>query len=129
MICDGRGLPLAVAVGPGQQHETRKVRELLDAVTAGGRRPKAFAGDKAYSAGWLRDLLKKLRIRAVIPHKSNEKAKPKRFARTLPKGRHVIECCFGKLKWLRRIATRYEKLAIHYLGMLQLAIIYRFIAE
>jgi transposase len=129
MICDGKGLPLAVEVGPGQQHETQKVHALLDGATAGGRRPKALAGDKAYSAGWVRDLLKKLRIRAVIPHKSNEKAKPKRFPRKLYKGRHVIECCFGKLKWLRRIATRYEKLAIHYVGMLQLAIIFRFITN
>ena len=74
----------------------------------------------------MRDLLKKLRIRAVIPHKSNEKGKPKRFARKLYKGRNVVECCFGKLKWLRRVATRYEKLAIHYVGMLQLAMIFRF---
>ena len=126
MICDGQGQPLAVEVGPGHQHETQKVRALLDGATAGGRRPKALAGDKAYSAGWVRDLLKKLRIRAVIPHKSNEKGKPKRFARKLYKGRNVVECCFGKLKWLRRVATRYEKLAIHYVGMLQLAMIFRF---
>ena len=73
--------------------------------------------------------IEEIGIKPVIPHKSNEKDKPKRFQRTLYKGRHVIECCFGILKWLRRIATRYEKLAIHYLGMLHLAIISRFIAD
>jgi transposase len=128
MICDGRGLPLAVEVGPGQEHETQKVHELLGAVFEDGRRPRALAGDKAYSAGWLRQLLRDARVRAVIPHKSNERDKPKRFPRKLYKGRHVIECCFGRLKWLRRIATRYDKLAIHYLAMLHVAIIYRFIA-
>jgi hypothetical protein len=29
----------------------------------------------------------------------------------------------GALKWLRRIATRHEKLALHYLGMLKVAIL------
>ena len=61
----------------------------------GGRRPKALAGDKAYSAGWVRDALKKRRNRAVIPHKSNEKAKPGIFPRDLYKGHDVIEYRFG----------------------------------
>jgi transposase len=129
MICDGNGLPLAVTVGPGQEHETRQVHDLFEQILEEERVPKHLAGDKAYSAGWLRELLAEIGIKPVIPHKSNEKAKPKRFPRKLYKGRHVIECCFGRLKWLRRIATRYEKLALHYLGMLNLAIIYRFIAS
>jgi transposase len=129
MICDGKGLPLAVTVSPGQQHETQQVHELLEPILEEDRRPKYLAGDKAYSARWLRELLRESGIKPVIPHKSNEKDKPKRFQRTLYKGRHVIECCFGKLKWLRRIATRYEKLALHYLGMLHVAIIYRFVAD
>jgi transposase len=29
IICDGRGLPLAVSVSPGQEHETQQVCELL----------------------------------------------------------------------------------------------------
>lgn len=34
------------------------------------------------------------------------------------KERHVIECMFGKLKYFRRIATRYEKKASHFMEML-----------
>lgn len=128
MICDGNGLPLAVTVGPGQEHETQQVHDLLEPILEEGRPPKYLAGDKAYSAGWIRELLGEIGIKPVIPHKSNEAAKPKRFARKRYKRRNVIERCFGKLKWLRRVATRYEKLALHYLGMLKLAIIYRFIA-
>jgi transposase len=128
MICDGNGLPLAVTVGPGQEHETQQVHDLLEPILEEGRAPKYLAGDKAYSAGWIRVLLDEIGIEPVIPHKSNEKDKPKRFPRKRYKGRNVIERCFGKLKWLRRVATRYEKLALHYLGMLKLAIIYRFIA-
>ena len=36
------------------------------------------------------------------------------------KERHVIECMFGKLKYFRRIATRYEKKASHFMEMLAL---------
>jgi transposase len=38
--------------------------------------------------------------------------------------RNIIERCFGSLKWFRRLATRYEKLATHCLGMVTLAIIF-----
>jgi transposase len=37
----------------------------------------------------------------------------------------VIENCIGWLKEARSIATRYEKLAIHYLALVKLAIIRR----
>jgi hypothetical protein len=39
--------------------------------------------------------------------------------------RNIIERCVSSLKWFRRVATRYEKLAIHYLGIMNLAIIFR----
>ncbi len=39
--------------------------------------------------------------------------------------RNVIERCVGWMKEFRRIATRFEKLALNYLGMLKLAMIER----
>jgi hypothetical protein len=39
----------------------------------------------------------------------------------------VIERSIGTLKECRSLATRFEKLAIHYLGMVQLAIIQRYL--
>ena len=39
----------------------------------------------------------------------------------------MVEQCIGWLKECRRIGTRYEKLAVHYLGMLQLAMIRRYL--
>ncbi len=43
------------------------------------------------------------------------------------RGRNVIERCVGWLKECRSLATRFEKLAVHYLGMVQLAIIGRYL--
>ena len=35
--------------------------------------------------------------------------------------RHLIECCFGRLKQFRRVATRYEKTARNYQAVVTLA--------
>jgi transposase len=37
--------------------------------------------------------------------------------------RHLIECCFSKLKQFRRVATRYEKTARNYLAIVAVAAI------
>ena len=128
MICDGNGLPLAVTVSPGQEHETQQVHDLLEPLVEAERVPEHLAGDKAYSAAWIRELLGELKIKPVIPHRTTEADRPRRFRKKREyRRRNVIERCFGALKWLRRIATRYEKLALHYLGMLKVAILYRFL--
>jgi len=61
--------------------------------------------------------LKEQGIKAVIPPKSNRKEGIE-CDFWLYKERHAVECMFGKLKHYRRIATRYEKKAINYMGML-----------
>src|SRR6476619_3531076 len=63
LVCEGQGLPLSVEVGPGQEHETQHVISLVEHLPelrdAGGAacRPAKFAGDKGYSAGWVRQFL------------------------------------------------------------------------
>lgn len=93
-----------------------------------GRRhkPRQLAGDKGYSCQRLRDWLANQEIEAVIPHKDNELARHDPdtwFDKLAYRGRHVVEQCVGWLKESRRICTRFEKLAVNFHGMLQLAII------
>ena len=59
-------------------------------------------------------------IAAVIPPKANRKVQRK-CDWQMYKERHVIECMFGKLKYFRRIATRYEKKTSHFMEMLTFA--------
>ena len=135
---DGRGLPLAVEVTPGQQHESTCFESVVQAVHVAqprGRprwRPKRLAGDKGYSYPRIRAWLRKHRIEAVIPQRDDQRAKhrgrPLTFNRTVYRQRNVVERCVGWLKENRRVATRYEKLAINYLGMLKLAMIKRYLA-
>jgi transposase len=119
------GTPLAVAVGPGQQHETQQAIPLLEEATAWPQQPAKVAGDKAYSAGWLRDWLRERGIKPVIAHQQAERDQPRRFDRSSYRRRNVVERCVNSLKWFRRVATRYEKLATHYLAMVTIAIIFR----
>jgi transposase len=116
---------MAVAVGPGQEHETQQAIGLLQEALAWPEQPAKLAGDKGYSAGWLRTWLRERGITPVIAHQKNEKARKGRFDRRSYRRRNIIERCINSLKWFRRVATRYEKLATHYLGMVTLAIIYR----
>jgi transposase len=62
------------------------------------------------------------RIRAVIPTRRDQR--PLRtFDHAAYRQRAVIEQRVGWLKELRRIATRFEKLAVHFLGVLYLAVL------
>ncbi len=137
LVTDGTGLPLAVALSAGQAHESRYVEQVLDAVhiprRRGGRRrqrPRARAGDKGYSYAHIRRWLRAHHVRAVIPERRDQVRqrahRPVRkpaFDRVAYRQRHVIENCVGWLKEARGVATRFEKLAIHYLGVLKLGII------
>ncbi len=76
--------------------------------------------DKAYSAAWLLDTLRRRRIVPVIPSRSDQPENPD-FDRETYRGRNLVERLVGELKRFRRVATRYDKLDAHYLAFVQLA--------
>jgi transposase len=125
-IGGGQVLPLVVAVSPGQEHETQRVVPLVEELDGKGMLPEKLAGDKGYSAKWIRSYLLSKGIEPVIPHQKSEAGRHGPFDREAYRERNLIERGINDLKWLRRVATRYEKLAIHYLGLLKLAILFRF---
>jgi transposase len=111
-------------VTPGQAHESRSFEALMDTVKVRRRtRPDAVAGDKGYSYPRIRSWLARRGIEAVIPTRSNQPRE--RLSKSKYRGRNVVERCIGWLKESRRVATRYEKLAGHYLAMVKLAMIQR----
>jgi len=110
--CDALGLPVGFILTGGQEAECQQAIPWLANVKA-----SAVLADKGYDTNALREWLKAQGIKAVIPPKSNRKDQ---IACDYwhYKERHMVECLFGKLKHYRRIATRYEKKAINYMGML-----------
>ena len=93
-------------------------------------RPRRLAGDKAYRGRRIRDWLAARGITRVIPSAANERARHDgrvKFDKLAYRRRSIIENCVGWLKECRRIATRFEKLAVNYLGMLKLAMIERYL--
>ena len=79
-------------------------------------------GDKAYDVNWIRDHIEKRGSVANIPFKKDRKEIGV-FDADLYKERNRVERFFNKIKHLRRIATRYEKLAANFLAMIKLAAI------
>ena len=119
-------------VSAGQRHESKYFEILAGKVRIKGnvgcprRYPERYAGDRGYSSERIRSWLNCRGIEDVIPTKKNDKIKP-HFKKKIYKMRNVIERCIGWLKESRRIATRYEKLAIHYLGMIKIGMILRYL--
>lgn len=58
-----------------------------------------------------------------VPPCGPNKGRPLSFGREACRLRSAIETCGGWLKECRRIATRFDKLALNFLAMLKLAII------
>ncbi|MAM13853.1 MAG: hypothetical protein CML23_26045, partial [Rhizobiaceae bacterium] len=73
------------------------------------RQPILRATDKGYASKANRNAARSRGAIPVIPHKTNEKDKPARFAKAIYRGRARIEQAVGKLKRFKRVALRCEK--------------------
>ena len=137
VLCDANGHPLFFTLTPGQAHEGPQLEAVLrgadEVLTDEHGIPVAWplklSGDKGYRAKSADELLISLGILPVIPSKSNENrdARPVQFDKAAYRKRNIIERLIGWLKESRRIATRFEKTATNFAGMLKLAFIHRYL--
>ncbi len=115
LAADGQGRPLRVVLTPGQWGDAPQAPILLD-----GFHPNHVIADKAYDSNALRDLIKSRGADPVIPcNPTRKRLIPYDF--TVYKLRNRIERCFNKLKHFRRIATRYDRRAAHFLAFIHIA--------
>ena len=94
--------------------------DLLSGVKISGSN---ILGDKAYGTNSIRTYITEQRASYTIPPKSNV-VEPWFCDFHTYKERHLIECFFNKLKVFRRVATRYDKLAVSFLAFVHLASIW-----
>src|SRR6266700_1976722 len=78
--------------------------------------------DTAYDADHLRQAIFAKGALAVIPNNPSRALKYP-LDKHLYAQRHLVECCFSKLKQFRRVATRFEKTARNYRAVVTLAAI------
>jgi putative transposase len=78
--------------------------------------------DTAYDSDALRQAIADKHALAVIPNNPSRTFKHP-FDKHLYAQRHLVECCFSKLKQFRRVATRFEKTARNYRAVITLAAI------
>jgi transposase len=116
-IVDAYGRPLGFHLTGGEAADCKSYEVLIDLPEA---TPAALLADKGYDSNAIRADLKARGIRAVIPPRSNRSAAI-RWNKRLYRLRNCIERGIGHLKINRAIATRYDKLAESFLGMLHLA--------
>ena len=128
---EGGGKPLALVISGGERHESRYVEALLVLGhvrrPACGRprvRPRRLVGDRGYSYPTVRRLLARRHIQAIIPRRRDQHPEDGRhapFDRAAYRERNRVERLINRLKQHRRVATCYEKRALHYFAMLTIA--------
>jgi transposase len=121
-VVDARGIPLALRLTKANVNDSQLFEELLDAIPPlkrrgpgrPKRRPKKVHADKGYdyrkcrAACWARGIAPRIARRGI---ESKER---------LGRHRWVVERDFAWLNALRRLRTRYDHRACHYLGFLHL---------
>ena len=114
---DGLGRCIDFLLTEGQVHESTQVEALL-----GGKEPENIVADKAYDSNKIRDFIKDMGSKAIIPP-NKSRAEQIYYDKHIYKERFLIENFFQFIKRFRRIGTRYEMKGQNYAGMMTLACI------
>ena len=115
MAVRGLGQPVRFILTAGQKGDAPQAAALIEGLPA-----RVVMADTAYDAGHLREAIDDKGAIAVIPNNPS-RARKYPLDKHLYAQRHLVECCFSRLKQFRRVATRFEKTAQNYLAILHLA--------
>ena len=111
LLTDAQGVPLAVELTAANVHDSQVAIDLVDSVqpiySPRGRprhRPQAIVADKAYDSKQIRQELRCVGIRPLIPRRGTGRE------RGVGPVRWVVERTHSWLSQFRRLRVRYEKL-------------------
>ena len=112
LICDGRGIPLAIQLTGANRNDSQQALALVDAIPSlqGARghprhRPNCVLGDRGYDAESIRQ---GVRARHIVPWLAKRNTE---HGSGLGRWRWVVERAFAWLNQFRRLRVRYEKRA------------------
>ena len=116
VIADGHGRAVAFALAPGQAHEVPLAPDLVDSCRACRAGWLATGG---YASDGLRALVWDIGVRSAIPSRRTDA--PVACPPWIYNNRHLVENLWARLKEWRAVATRHEKTARSFMGILCLA--------
>ena len=116
VIADGAGRAVAFRLAPGQAHELPHATTLLARLP---RVPKWVVGDRGYTSHAFRTHVWDIGARPAIPPQRHEA--PVACPDWIYVNRNRVERLWARLKEWRAVATRYEKTAGSFMGVLCLA--------
>jgi transposase len=117
LICDDKGRPLHFRLTPGNIHDVTVANLMLDELPGDAAYTVA---DKGYDSDAIREKIIEMGSEPVIPYKKNRK-EPGKLKKKIYRYRHRVENVFCSLKQYRGVATRYEKLSLHFAGIVAMA--------
>lgn len=109
---DALGNVLKILITAGQRNDMTQANQLLE-----GTKDANVLADKGYDSASIREQIKKQNCIPVIPSRSNSKS-PADYDKHLYKERHAIECFFSKMKYFRRVFSRFDKSARNFASFL-----------
>lgn len=115
------GRPAVIRLTPGNVSDIRVADDLIGAAGPVRR----LIADRGYDANPLRHTLRTTGTIPIIPGRRSRKCRIRHDERRY-RDRWRIEAAFCRLKDFRRVATRYDKLAINFLSAVVLAAIIAF---
>jgi transposase len=120
-VVDPSSMPLYFTVGPGNEHDSRRLQELVDGLSG---RPRELYADAAYDTENIRSGLESMGIEPNIPVNPRNGRRPRPYNLELYRRmRSAVERFSGWLKPFRRIVIRYERLAVTYRAFINIACI------
>ena len=117
MAVRGLGCPVRFHLTAGQRGDAPQALPLIEGLAA-----EVVMADTAYDSDQIRRAIADKGALAVIPNNPS-RARKHPLDHHLYAQRHLVECCFSRLKQFRRVATRFEKTARNYLAVVTLAAI------
>jgi transposase len=113
-LVDTQGHALQLTLAPGQMADVHAAKEIVLPSAA------HVVGDKGCDSDEFCREIQERGSKPCVPPRKGRKA-PRACHRGYYKKRHRVENFFQRVKRFRRVGTRYEKLALNFLGFVHLA--------
>jgi transposase len=112
-------MPLSIIIGPGNEHDSRRLLELVGDLDW---KPEQLYADAAYDTEHIRRGLESMGIEPNIPVNPRNGRRPRPYNVGLYRRmRSAVERLFGRIKSFRRIIIRYERLESTYKALVTIA--------